>query len=338
MENHDKILGGLIGLVLGDALGMPSSMMTEDEIQKHYGIIDSFVQPMLNHQIHDHLASGDGTDDTVLALQVVDEMIAQNGAITVEGIAYRLVEWAKEKNILGSPEIGPSTKKSISKLMNGENPLTTGFEGVTNGGAMKASVIGLLHDHEDALLKNVQLACTPSHNTQVALAGAMAVANVTRCARLGYSLDTIMNAAIKAAKYGEKQGKIIPSASVSARLELVKQLVDTSRDTSNTASQLYRVIGASMHAAESIPTAIGLFYLTQGDPNKAMHIAINKGDDADTIAALIGVMAGAYRGKNAFLERWLTSKHCPNLTGLEARANKLALIYQKSGLNSKHQV
>lgn len=45
ISNYDRVLGSLYGMASGDALGVPSSFMTQQYIKKKWGWIDTFYPP-----------------------------------------------------------------------------------------------------------------------------------------------------------------------------------------------------------------------------------------------------------------------------------------------------
>ena len=55
---------------------------------------------------------------------------------------------------------------------------------------------------------------------------------------------------------------------------------------------------------ETIPVALALFEMSDGDPEKSILCAANFGRDADTIATMVGGLCGAFRGAAGLPERW----------------------------------
>ncbi len=306
MELKEKILGSLVGLTIGDALGMPTSMMTPEAIQSVYGWIDGFVKPTRDNPIHGHLAEGESTDDTALAMMIVDEMIDNHGDVSAHRLAKRLVNWADQEHIMNSSVIGPSTRQSIHLLKEGKDPKETGLTGVTNGAAMKVSPIGLIHyQDEEALIKNVYQACLPSHNTSIAISGAMAIAFAVASAMRNESLNSILEATIKGADIGETMGIKVTGPSISDRIKWAISMIDPLKTQLENATHVVRHLGSSMLTYESVPMAIFYFYLTKGNPKEAILLAVNMGDDADTIASMTGAVSGAYLGLSRFPYEWV---------------------------------
>jgi ADP-ribosylglycohydrolase len=56
---------------------------------------------------------------------------------------------------------------------------------------------------------------------------------------------------------------------------------------------------------ETVPVTLALFRLAEGDPNRAIVMGANFGRDADTIATMVGGLAGALRGAEAVRSDWV---------------------------------
>ena len=56
---------------------------------------------------------------------------------------------------------------------------------------------------------------------------------------------------------------------------------------------------------ETVPVALSLFYLADGDPERTIVYGANFGRDADTIASMAGALAGALRGVDAIPTNWV---------------------------------
>ena len=95
------------------------------------------------------------------------------------------------------------------------------------------------------------------------------------------------------------QSKGYPLPSIEKRIELAIDLTE-GMDPSAAAAVLYDYIGADVACVSSIPTVFGLFHTAGGDPTEAIIAASNLGGDTDTIASMVGSIAGALKGIDAF--------------------------------------
>ena len=321
---EDKILGSILGITIGDAMGMPTSMMTPTEIEDTYGYVTDFVKPIKGHDIHDGLEIGASTDDTMLAMQVVDELIEHNGIITPKGIAKKLVTWAKEYDMINIPVIGPSTRSSLEGLMAGKPIEQTGIKGVTNGAAMKIAPIGLVnYDNLPLLEENVYFACLPSHNTSIAISGAMAIAYAVASAMRNESINQIIQMGIKGARIGKKKGVKIDGLDIAIKIKKAIDICQQAPSKKAAMKAIYEQIGTSMQTTDSVPAAFGIFYLAKGNVKEAITIAANIGDDCDTIASMAGAIAGAYSGTYLFPKHWIEKAYDNQEANIKSRLIRL---------------
>ena len=54
----DRALGALYGLAIGDALGMPTQLLSRDQVAAHFGTIEGFRELPPDHGIAAVLAAG----------------------------------------------------------------------------------------------------------------------------------------------------------------------------------------------------------------------------------------------------------------------------------------
>jgi hypothetical protein len=84
-------------------------------------------------------------------------------------------------------------------------------------------------------------------------------------------------------------------------------------------------------ARETVPVALSLFYLADGDPCPTILYGANFGRDADTIASMAGALAGALRGAPALPAMWVEKIRTSSPRDQTALAAELvALIQQRA--------
>lgn len=304
----DKVLGALVGVAVGDAMGMPAELFPWPKIREIYGTIDDFLEPSDQNPVTAGFKRGQVTDDTWQTLIVAKSIIKNKGAVVPEDLAQSIIAWAEEEQQKGRKYIGPSTKKAFAAIKRGEPLERTGKDGVTNGGAMRIVPVGIMsyQADDDKLIENVALACMPTHNTDVAISAAAAVAKAVACGIQGktHVKEILQESIIIAAKAKEK-GHQTFSSSVAKRTELALEIVEAAESETQALRELYDVIGTGFFAAESIPTALALVYLAQGDPVKCAKLSANIGGDTDTIGAISCSICGAIKGISAFPESYV---------------------------------
>lgn len=298
---RNKILGGLYGQALGDAWAMPA-MLSPDATWEYYGgWITEFLPAPDEHPFHAGLPAGRITDDTEQAFALAEALIKEGG-ISVEAAANAIVAWYDRVDGDNCPYIGPSTRRAVLAIKRGEDLTVTGRFGDTNGAAMRISPIGLAHPGKvEATVEAVRLACTPTHNTEVAISGASAVAGGIAAAMPdGSTLEDIIQSGQRAAKLGRQYGHRWVGASVSRRIAMAVEIARMGTSARERLQELADVIGTSLALPESVPSAFGVLAMADGDPTQTAIYAAALSGDADTIGAMACAIAGAWRGAGAF--------------------------------------
>jgi len=301
-----QIKGCLVGVAAGDAMGMPSSMMSPETIKKIFGYIDQFLPAPPGHIIHDGMAAGAVTDDTQQTLLFADSIIARQG-VDPEDIAQRLIQWGEQIRAFESMAVGPSSLRALYAIKSGKSIHEAGRAGDTNGAVMRIAPVGILgFGDRDKTMDLVSRACIPTHNTNIAIAGASAIAMAIGQALKGdQDVDSLIQSAIGIIEPAMQLGNIWYSASILDRANLALDIVKRTKDRAEALEKLYRVIGAGVQISETVPTCLALTRLVDGDPVQGVIAAANLGGDCDTIGAITGAICGAIRGIDAFPGDWV---------------------------------
>jgi ADP-ribosylglycohydrolase len=331
-ELFDKIYGCLVGVAAGDAMGMPSSMMDPEIIRQNFnGGIKDFLAAPAGHIIHNGLRAGEITDDTQQTLLVADSLI-ELGFIDPQDIADRLIKWAESLGAFDSAILGPSTLRSLYAIRSGRPIEESGSVGDTNGAAMKISPVGIYGmGNMERTIQAVSRTCLPTHNTNVAIAGAAAIAMAVGTAiHTRSSVDQIIQLALQAAELGMKMGNIWFGASIPERTKLALSIVARGSSQEEAMRELYQVIGAGVMMTETVPTCLAIVKLADGNPVEAIRIAANLGGDCDTIASIVGAICGAKSGAKHFPSQWIKKIEDVNHLHLDQYALKLDELINKT--------
>lgn len=303
-----KIRGTLYGQALGDAFCMPALVMPE-LTRARFGRITDLIAAPDDHPVHSGLPAGRITDDTEQAMWLARQIIA-DGGVTLEGAAKAIVAWYDAVDGDNCPFVGPSTRRGVGKIRAGGDLRETGLAGDTNGSAMRASVVGLLHPGDvDAAARDAALTSIPTHNTGVACAAAAAVAGAVAAAlRPEADLREVLQASIDAARVGEKLGAPWLGASVARRIDLAVSLArDEVGTDADRIQAIFDLVGTSLAATEAVPAAMGVVALAEGDPRRAALLAAELSGDADTIGAIACAVCGAWSGIDAIPAEWVVT-------------------------------
>ncbi|MBF1086919.1 MAG: ADP-ribosylglycohydrolase family protein [Schaalia sp.] len=298
--------GALAGLALGDALGMPTQAMSPEQIRAVYGRITGLVDGDASQPYAPGMPAGSVTDDTEQALLVASLLIRGRGsssgrvALNAVEFAHALLAWEDSMIERGSLDLlGPSTKAALERVRAGEDPLTVGGEGTTNGAAMRVTPIGIAVSTEDpeAFAEAVWSSCRVTHATRQGFQSAALVA-----AAVSMGIDTarspspdLRSLLWKAVTYVDslpERGAWTPDPDVVAATRRAMQLAVN--PASSSLECLVEQVGTSVASAHAIPMA---FALLARDPSpQALLDAANIGGDTDTIGAIAGAILGAALG------------------------------------------
>ena len=301
-----RAYGALAGLALGDALGMPTQAMSPAQIRAVYGRITGLVDGDASQPYAPGMPAGSVTDDTEQALLIASLLVRGRGsssgrvALGAVEFAHALLAWEDSMIRRGSLDLlGPSTKAALERVRAGEDPLTVGGEGTTNGAAMRVTPIGIAMPTADpeAFADAVWSSCQVTHATrqgfQSAALVAAAVSMGIDAARL--TTPNLRGLLWKAVTYVDslpERGAWTPDPDVVAATRRAMQLA--ANPASSSLECLVEQVGTSVASAQAIPMA---FALLARDPSpQALLDAANLGGDTDTIGAIAGAILGAVLG------------------------------------------
>jgi ADP-ribosyl-[dinitrogen reductase] hydrolase len=162
----ERIKGGLIGLLVGDALGVPYEFSEPSALPSLAEI--EFTPPTGFPQAHAGTPPGTWSDDGAQALCLLDSLLAC-GRFDAEDFGRRLVNWhdagylAVDGRVF---DIGIQTGRALARLRAGAPALEAGSteeNALGNGSLMRVLPLALWHVGSDAEL--VADACTQSQVT-----------------------------------------------------------------------------------------------------------------------------------------------------------------------------
>ena len=301
-----RAYGALAGLALGDALGMPTQSMSPEQIRAVYGTITGLVDGDASQPYAPGMPAGSVTDDTEQALLIASLLIRGRGsasghvALNAVEFAHALLAWEDSMIERGSLDLlGPSTKAALERVRAGEDPLTVGGEGTTNGAAMRVTPIGIAVSTEDpeAFAKAVWSSCRVTHATRqgfqsAALVAAAVSMGIDAARSPSLDLRSLLRKALTYVESLPKRGAWTPDPDVIAATRRAMQLAVN--PASSSLECLVEQVGTSVASAHAIPMA---FALLARDPSpQALLDAANLGGDTDTIGAIAGAILGAVLG------------------------------------------
>jgi len=220
------------------------------------------------------------SDDTQLTLATCEAIVGP-GLPDPARIAERMLEWYRDGRLIG---IGSSTAKALRDLDAGAHWALSGARGeraAGNGAAMRVAPLAFVLDPGAARDRQcLRDACRVTHHHDEAYAGALAVVAALREAIGG---PPAPGAWLRAAE------RVLPDCVTRDR---VRVLAESPGDIT-TASRL----GSSGWAPETVSLAIlGAEVMARDGFGIGLQQLVRSSDDADTIAAIAGQVAGACLG------------------------------------------
>ncbi|PZQ46474.1 MAG: hypothetical protein DI551_05055 [Micavibrio aeruginosavorus] len=299
VEILDRAKGCLVGLAVGDALGTTLEFTKRDS------------QPPVADMVGGgpfRLKPGQWTDDTSMALCLADSLLHRNSFNPTE-MMDRFVDWMREGYNSSTGEcfdIGDTTRAALRNYIDegiaGDASASPSMAG--NGSIMRLApaVLFSLDDRDRAIDLSVRQS-RPTHAAPEVLEA---------CA--------LMGAVLHAAITGNN-----PSLPV-LREPKIRKIAD--------GAYLAKVrddIRSSGYVIDTLEAA--LWAVSQTDNFRdALLLAVNLGDDADTVGAVAGQLAGAKYGYNAIPQEWR------NTLAWHDKIAELSVSLVRAGLNRSRQL
>jgi ADP-ribosyl-[dinitrogen reductase] hydrolase len=285
-EIRSRFRGCLLGLAVGDALGMPVEGARASSIRSRLGRVTDFLPaPWRN------LQAGQWTDDTKMMLCHA-RSIAETGRVDLDDIARKFLEWKGGNDWRG---MGNATYSSLKRLSEGVSPRESGETGemaAGNGTAMRIAPVALLLCRDlESLKREAEAASIITHNNPEAVAGSRAVCYAVARAVQGVPEPSVL--------LEETAGYVDPSE-VSERLRMAGRLLENDMDEEEALVRL----GTSGYVVETVASAFYCVLKYPGDFEDAVIAAVGAGQDADTTGAVAGALSGALNGVESIPERW----------------------------------
>jgi ADP-ribosyl-[dinitrogen reductase] hydrolase len=270
----DRALGAYLGLALGDALGATVEFMTPREIALRFADHGG-VHRRITGGGWLNLAPGQVTDDTTMSLALGHALLKgrrQQKMGDTRLIAEAFVTWWRGRPV----DCGNTCRRGIQRFIRTgalSSPLNEGDGG--NGALMRNLPVALATLGDDAAFERISLAQAHiTHNHPYSDAATLGIGQLLRL-QLGGADSAAM--AQRAAQFAARQ-PVFRYEPYPGR--------------------------ASAYVVDTVQTVLWAF-TTQADFEAAVVAAANRGEDADTTAALVGMLAGARCGAGALPRHWL---------------------------------
>jgi ADP-ribosylglycohydrolase len=168
--NKENLRGGLYGLLVGDALGVPYEFHLSAEIPDYEKI--EMTPPLGFVRAHGSVAPGTWSDDGAQALCLLDSLVSC-GRFCLEDFSDKLLEWyqngrwAVEGNVF---DVGIQTGEALCAYAAGKSPEECGMlrpNGKGNGALMRTLPLALWHRGSDEeLVTDAHSQCLITHGNR----------------------------------------------------------------------------------------------------------------------------------------------------------------------------
>ncbi|HEV2109207.1 MAG TPA: ADP-ribosylglycohydrolase family protein [Thermomicrobiales bacterium] len=286
--NEDRFLGALLGMAIGDALGMPLVGMSQAAIRERYGEVDRFLA-------RDGLAesgakAGEFTDETEFALCIVESMTTNRGEIDPDNIGARLQYLAKgeSRKWLSAATRAALERASVDDVyrvpLDEDGPAT----GDVAARGVPVGLLASVGSFNDGWLKEAAEAVTRlTHGSPAAIAATTAVAFGVQLAGRDVPPPT----------WASETAAFLETGELAEVLGRVSEL-DGMAAITETMSRL----GTGAVARESVASAF-VAAMRADRFEEAVFAAARAGGATDAVGAIAGALAGARFGASGIPQR-----------------------------------
>ena len=292
-SKEDKVLGGLFGLAVGDALGVPVEFTPRSELKRQP------VTDMIGQGTHGQ-PPGTWSDDSSLAFCLAESLCQ---GFDLQDIAHKFCRWLDEGywTPFGQVfDVGGTTAEAISRLKEGVNPVEAGGrDEFSNGNGSLMRILPLAYYVEEMSLEKQfelthQVSCLTHGHPRSQMA-------------CGIYIQFAVNLL-----HGQEPGEAYKAMAAEvikyySRLPYRCELPHFSRILEANIQKLSEEsIKSSGYVIDTLEASLWCF-LNSKSYEETVLKAVNLGDDADTTGAVAGGIAGLYYGLAAIPERWLNT-------------------------------
>ena len=283
-----KVLGCLLGGIIGDAMGAPVEGWHYERIVAEKGYLDDF--------------EGAGTDDSIIKTILCEALLEHGGHITCDEFAASFLNHPGDYNWFFIP-----VRNMYHKLQdNLDLPINVGYNNMaSSSSAMSISPMGIVNacDPRTAAREAYEVAglihsgcCSFCRDGAAAMAAAVAEAF-----RPGATVQGVLEAAcayLHPKSAAVMLGRLAETQILARKAGSFEAFRAAYYDT----VPLPHTISDSR---ETVPVALALFLLAHGDAVRTIEYGANFGRDADTIATMAGAVAGAFAGVDGIKPEWI---------------------------------
>jgi ADP-ribosyl-[dinitrogen reductase] hydrolase len=296
---EDRVIGAILGMATGDAFAAPVEFWERARVRQKY---PDGLKAMTKSE---KWAMGEYTDDTQMALLISESLLAEN-RLDPSDIAKRFRRWAQTSKDVGLQTLRVMGRsgyvaqpEGCARLDYQANPTNA----AGNGAVMRCTPVALFHaDSLPMLLADSRRSARITHGDPKAQSS---------CVLINVAIRHLMNGGGKEEVWKHGMRFLTPFEKAAwSRLDMLPSLGD---DQINSGGYTVSTVEAAFWCFEHSETFA-----------EAIELAASLGDDADTVAAVTGSLAGAYYGYEAIPIEW--RKALMNVEQIRTVALRLAAV------------
>lgn len=291
-ELKDRIKGGVFGVIVGDALGIPVQFLTREEV------LNNPITGMRGYGTFNYPA-GTWSDDGSLTLCTVESLTL--AGYNLNDLSERFLKWFDIGYLTPFDEsfdIGRTTAEAMAQLKCGVSPLEAGPKDEHsngNGSLMRILPAALYFSElsDGEFIRKLSEVSRVSHGHPRSQLG---------CVLYGFFVKSLIEGVspVKAYQALREKAQIVFSESeLGKELEAYQRILDGSLlDMPN------EKINSSGYVVDTLEASIWCLLQTHNFKETLLK-AVNLGDDTDTVGAVTGGLAGVYYGYTKIPTEWI---------------------------------
>ena len=293
LESINRIKGGIYGLLIGDALGVPYEFHSKDDIPPVEQI--EMIPPNGFQRSHAGTTPGTWSDDGAQALCLLESLL-EKGVFDLTNFSDKLLSWyenglwAVDNRVF---DIGIQTSMALSMYKNGGDPKDCGNirpDGKGNGALMRVLPLALWHTGTDAeLVSDAHKQCLITHGN---------ITNQVCSAFYCLMAKEILNGNHFELSLGNAIKKLCDIYS-----DMPEYLDEFQFRLQPDEPDIWIGRGGG-YVVDSLRSAV-MIMKTAASYEEAVRQSIALGDDTDTTACITGGLAGIYFGYENIPKRWV---------------------------------
>lgn len=306
-----KIYDGIMGLVVGDALGVP----VEFEIRDTFSVTD-----MIGFGTHDQ-PPGTWSDDSSMTLATL-ESIGRLGEVNANDIMMNFVDWFK--GIAFTPhgsvfDIGLSTRNAILRYTRGIDPANCGGKNLSdngNGALMRILPVAMFPNDPNKQVKLLSVAHL-THAHCISDYGCLVYAAIVENLMCSMGKEESVKKGVQRFQHNVETNSLLADYSRLPDIQYIER----------------NEIKSSGYVVDTLEAAIWCFLNTKSY-RECVFAAVNLGNDTDTIAAVAGSLAGILYGcggETGIPEEWLCK--IARKDWIDELCRKYEVVLEKEGNN-----